>query len=176
MPLSIEQLGALHQAREILYAAGLLQDVDLHTGSESALHQLQWILDMHLSPDPHPVIKASQYVAPLVTMYTPDEIAAGANHVTWKSYVHGLVEHPFGAIIEYPQTGSDMHEAISHRFCVKPAQDRDSISDPKDYIQYSLGAKKGCHKDVKCALLCDIETWEPVPCFQVKMSCESQKL
>jgi len=48
MPLSIEQHSVLKQARESLDAVGLLDNVDLSSGSDLDPAQLQHVLDSHL--------------------------------------------------------------------------------------------------------------------------------
>ncbi|KAF8590817.1 hypothetical protein K439DRAFT_1657169 [Ramaria rubella] len=171
MPLSVEQLGALHQAKEILEASGLLGDSD---GSETGqLQNILHTLETHLGSAPHHSLIYSKTLIPNAIPFTSQEILLGANRVTRQSYVQGIIEHPAHTIIEYPQTGSKMGEAIAHRFLINPKQS--SFVNPKDNIQYSLGDVHGRRASVTCHLLRDAKTQKPVDCLQIKLSCRCLK-
>ncbi|KAF8576151.1 hypothetical protein K439DRAFT_1623060 [Ramaria rubella] len=169
MPLNVEQLGALHQAKEILEMSGLLGDSN---GSETC--QLQNILHtLDLGSAPHHSLIYSKTLIPNTIPFTSQEILLGDNRVTRQSYVQGIIEHPAHTIIEYPQTGSKMGEMIAHQFLINPKQS--SFVNPKDNIQYSLGDVHGRRASVTCHLLRDAKTQKPVDCLQIKLSCHCLK-
>ncbi|KAF8587966.1 hypothetical protein K439DRAFT_1280687, partial [Ramaria rubella] len=104
------------------------------------LIRIQNILDSHLTPVSNPLIQNSQYTPSLAAPFTAKEISAGRNQMTQQGYVQGIIEHPAGAIIEFPQTGSKDGKAIAHRFSVDLKL---VFINPKDNIQYSLGDNHG---------------------------------
>lgn len=167
MPLSVSQLGALREAHQILEDAGLVGR-DNAVAEAPGLTQLQDILDLHLNSHPHPFL--SNYTPPTATPFTPDELQSGENRITRQGYVQAIVEHPAGATVEYPQTGSQSGEAVAHRFCVDPKSL--NVVNPKLNIQYSLGDEHGSRANVTCHLLRDIDTQDPVSCRQTKISCK----
>ncbi|KAF8591036.1 hypothetical protein K439DRAFT_1611379 [Ramaria rubella] len=112
MPLGIDQLGAKHQAKEILEMAGLLSDPDISETSQ--LKDIINRLDMHLGSEPHPSLIYSQTAPSTAVPFTSQQILTGANHVTRQSYIQAMVEHPIHSIVEYPQTGSKMGKGIGH--------------------------------------------------------------
>jgi len=173
MPLSVAQVSAIQQAKEILMEAGLLDCNDFAQTHEGA--QLQNILDLDLVSAPHPSVVDTQYLAPPATPFMPQEIATGANQLTRQAYVHAMVQHPPGAIVEYPETGIRLGEAVAHKFClsaVKPSNNGHNFY-PRANIQYLLGDKEGYHTKVTCHLLHCVETGELVACRQLKTNCES---
>ena len=155
--LSLEQVGVLQQARQILDAAGL--------------SEIGQTIDGYLGSAAHSEINRLRYAPPLAVPFTSQEILSGVNRLTRKAYVHAIANHPVGSILEFPQTGSRMGEAIAHRFRVDPTQS--TFINPKDSIQYSLGDTQGRRSSVTCNLLCDLETKKPVNCLQIKMNCAS---
>ncbi|KAF8580723.1 hypothetical protein K439DRAFT_1619588 [Ramaria rubella] len=170
MPFSIDQLGAKHQAKEILEAAGLLGDSDI--SETSWFKDMINMLDMHLGSASHPslIFKAGPSTA---VPFTLQQILSGANRVTQQSYVQAIIEHPVNSVVEYPQTGMKMGKGITHHFLMNPKVSR--FINPKDNIQYSLGDVHGQHARVTCHLLRDLETQESVDCLQVKLSCRCIK-
>ncbi|KAF8580241.1 hypothetical protein K439DRAFT_1357540 [Ramaria rubella] len=168
MPLNFEQLGALLEARQILDEAGILESNE-SVNDEPDILCLQNILDSHLPAGSHPLIQLSQYSPALAVLFTEEEIACGRNRVNQKTTVHAIIEHPAGAVVEFPQTGTQNGEAIAHCFCI----DLNSpFVNPMENIQYSLGDSHGGHANVMCHLLRDTESQEPVSCYQLKTSCE----
>ncbi|KAF8576274.1 hypothetical protein K439DRAFT_1367727 [Ramaria rubella] len=171
MPLSVAQLAALQQARKVLHNAGLLESNDAVSDNDQLI-RIQNILDSHLTPVSNPLIQNSQYTPSLAAPFTAEEISAGRNQTTWQGYVQGIIEHPAGAIAEFPQTGSKDGEAIAHRFSIDL---KSFFVNPKDNIQYSLGDNHGGRANVTCHLLHDTETQSPVLCHQLKTSCHCIK-
>lgn len=171
MPLSIEQVGALHHARQILEDAGLLGSEGGTSDVENLASQLVPIFDAHLGSDSvhHPHILDSHYFPPPAAPFTAEQILSGANRLTRKSYVNAIVHHPVGAVIEYPQSGSRDDEAVAHVWSANP----ENPGNPRSNVQYSLGDSEGQHPDIVCHLLVDNETQAPVKCRQVKVKCES---
>ncbi|KAF8488095.1 hypothetical protein BU17DRAFT_59782, partial [Hysterangium stoloniferum] len=91
------------------------------------------------------------------------------NKTTRQSYASALIEHPIGAIVEYPESGSQPKYSVAHHFHINPK----NFIHPKENIQYSLGDVHGSHENVTCYLLRDIHTKEPVSCKQLKTRCKS---
>lgn len=110
------------------------------------------------------------YISPKAVLFTQEELDGGKGHLTRKSYVNGIVDHPLGAIVEFPETGIRMNMAIGHRFEIRPER----FVHPKDNIQYSLGGSHSIHYNVKCLHLRDKDTGEAVSCKQRKLNCMFQ--
>lgn len=139
---SSDQLDAIRHAQEILQQAGL-QRTD--------------ILEVD-SPVPIQTFPSLNYTSPHAVIFTPEELRQGKGRVTTRSQVQGLVDHPIGAVLEFPETGSDMGIAIGHRFRVSTPD----FVNPKNNILYSLGGKRSIHRGVRCFLLLDKTTGDPV--------------
>ncbi|KAG1765741.1 hypothetical protein EV702DRAFT_919554, partial [Suillus placidus] len=69
--------------------------------------------------------------------------------------VNAIVEHPCGAIVEYPETGSVMGQAVAHIFPISVNCNTHEFDNPKASFQYSLGDGHGGRKNVLCHLLRD---------------------
>lgn len=164
MAFTVEQIGAVHQATQILEDAGLLTTSSDTTDLSS---QLQELLQSYLLSAGEPALVNPHYSSPSPRSFTPAEIASGANRVTGKSYINCVIEHPLGAIVEYPTSCPDTI-AVAHRFKIHSGD----FVDPTKNIQYSLGDPQGSFENVICHLLCDTETLEPVHCRQTKKGCE----
>lgn len=82
-----------------------------------------------------------------------------------------IVNHPPGAIVEYPQTGSFDGQAVAHVFPVDPT----TFVNPKASFQYSLGDSHGGRPGVMCNLLRD-DAGNPVICNRLKTSCKSNTI
>ncbi|KAJ7273845.1 hypothetical protein C8J57DRAFT_1034718, partial [Mycena rebaudengoi] len=94
-------------------------------------------------------IQGSLYHSPPARAFTAEEIQHDFNCINRQTYVHALLEHPVGAIVEYPETGATAGVRIAHRFSVDPA----NFSHPKENFQYSLGDSRGGEPYVYCGLL-----------------------
>lgn len=175
MTYSHTQLAAIEQATLILAAAGLsLSDLpDLHTldpGDDPpyppTLHDLQ---SCNLSSS----VLSSSYEPPRARMFTLDELHdhIPGSRLNRQASVNGIVDHPLGAIVEYPETGAQLGECIAHRFAVDPH----NFLNPKENLQYSLGDEHGGHKAAQCFLLAD-RNGKPVLCSHLHTSCESYKI
>ncbi|KAF8480676.1 hypothetical protein JB92DRAFT_2837564 [Gautieria morchelliformis] len=91
--------------------------------------------------------------------------------ITRKSTVKLVIDHPVHAILEYPQTGTHLGDAVTHWFPI----DWSLFIHPKENIQYSLGDAHGSHRDVQCHLLTDDEGGSPMACYKMKTTCRSMK-
>ncbi|KAF5382081.1 hypothetical protein D9615_004312 [Tricholomella constricta] len=146
MPLSVVQLSALLQAKQILDDVGL----NVHGASDDpdAL-QLSTFISDNMPQSPSAEVQLSQYEPPIARSFSEKELLAGINHINRLTTVDALIDHPLNAIVEYPQTGSCKGESVAHRFVVDPT----NFVHPKFNIQYSLGDGHGGHSDVFCGLL-----------------------
>ncbi|KIJ53274.1 hypothetical protein M422DRAFT_242411 [Sphaerobolus stellatus SS14] len=114
-----------------------------------------------------------QYNPATPVWFTPGEIRSKKSQLTRQAYVHGWIEHPPEAIVEYLQSGEIEGEGIAHFFNVNLSGA--SFVNPKDNLQYSLGEPQGIHQHVQCRQLRDIETGEFMDCIQQKLSCHGIK-
>ncbi|KAF7969562.1 hypothetical protein HWV62_26919 [Athelia sp. TMB] len=156
--------GSLPQPSSAVWLS--LSDLSAHT-SDTALTDDPAI-------DSNPLLGAKSafdYDPPAARHFTDAEIAAKANCLNQKSRVNALIDHPLGAIVEYPETGAHPDERVAHRFQVDPVKFRH----PKADFQYSLGDKHGGHKDVHCFLLWDTNG-NDVLCDHVQTSCKGLKI
>ena len=101
--------------------------------------------------------------------FTSEEIRDGRGRLTRQAYVHGLVEHPAGAIVEYPESGATQGLGIAHVFHVD--LNSDHFTNPRSNSQYSLGEPQGAHHNVACHQLRDPETDKPILCLQRTSRC-----
>ncbi|KAJ7728102.1 hypothetical protein B0H16DRAFT_1331143 [Mycena metata] len=113
-------------------------------------------------------VQGSRYCPPLSRHFTAEELRRGFDCINRQTYVHGLVEHPLGAIVEYPETGSAKGVGIAHRFSVDPA----GFSHPKDNIQYSLGDSHGGEPYMHCGGLLTNFNGDQASCFHQKLTCK----
>jgi hypothetical protein len=95
-------------------------------------------------------------------------IIRSRQRLTRQSYVDALVNHPPGAVIEFPMSGVSHGEAVAHIFELLGAK----WVHPKDNVQYSLGDRHGGHADVRCHLLTNAAGESPVVCYQTMLSCQ----
>jgi len=86
------------------------------------------------------------------------------------SAVDAIIDHPLGALVEYPFSGLEPGHSIAHRFAIDPR----SYIDPRRNIQYSLGRdSKGGHPNTGCLIFSrGVSVKEPVLCNQIKTSCK----
>jgi len=185
MEFSSSQLAALQNAQSILHDAGLSpRDLDNHSITSSpSLSQLSCsevspaslVRPLPLfSPAPCPVIVSAQYIPPPARSFTLDEITTGANRINRQSRVGSIVNHPLGAIVEYPQTGATDGDAVAHIFTLARANVNTMASAfdfPQSSFQYSLGDGHGGAKGVQCYLLRD-SMGKPVRCKKLSTSCK----
>lgn len=93
-----------------------------------------------LAGDPLPPhLKISQYVPLQARPFTASEIECGAHKLTRETKASRIVQHPVGAVVEYPEAGTSAEEIVFHHFAVDP----EGQVHPKDNIQYSMGATHG---------------------------------
>ncbi|KAG2119860.1 uncharacterized protein F5147DRAFT_556254, partial [Suillus discolor] len=124
------------------------------------------------STEPSPIVQASNYIPPPAHHFTADEISQNAHHVNWQTTVDAIVKHPFGAIIEYPETGSVMGQAIAHIFPISANCITHGFDNPKASFQYLLGDGHGGQKNILCHLLSDSTDGKPVKCNRISTSCK----
>ena len=171
MLLSFEQIGAVLQARKILEDAGLFLSGQSPEAAAANMAQLQELFSGKLNDINQSKSIGLCYVPQHATQFTPEALISGANCLTcsWKAQVTAKVEHPIGAIVEYPETSSHTDESVAHIFHVDPMNP--ASVDPRKNLQYSLGDPHGCHSNVSCHLLRDTETKRPAVCLQAKATC-----
>ncbi|KAF9231054.1 hypothetical protein BU15DRAFT_29339, partial [Melanogaster broomeanus] len=110
-----------------------------------------------------------QYIPPPARPFTPDELTNHVHKINRNQSVDAIIEHPLGAIVEYPQTGVFPGQAIAHVFTIDPL----SFENPKSNFQYSMGGNGG--RLSCCGLLRD-DSGEPVICNRLKSSCQGLKV
>ncbi|KAJ7234827.1 hypothetical protein C8J57DRAFT_1531331 [Mycena rebaudengoi] len=157
MPLSSAQLSAVLEAKKILV------DVDLTTTNldDSDFLEVRPVVSQALSATSSlSAIQGSLYHSPPARAFTAEEIQHDFNCINRQTYVHALLEHPVGAIVEYPETGATAGVRIAHRFSVDPA----NFSHPKENFQYSLGDSRGGEPYVYCGLLLLGSNGSPTSC------------
>ncbi|KAJ7493180.1 hypothetical protein B0H11DRAFT_2277283 [Mycena galericulata] len=169
MPLTDSQRAALLAARKLLDDVGLL---NLDSSDDADFQQLSRTISSALPCPPSPVVLGYRYTAPSARDFTLDELARGLNCITRQTYVHGIVEHPVGAIVEYPETGKSCGLAVAHRFAVDPASD----FHPKLNIQYSLGDNHGGRRSVNCGPILSGQDGKPASCNNLKIACKGLKV
>ncbi|KAJ7242720.1 hypothetical protein C8J57DRAFT_1526083 [Mycena rebaudengoi] len=162
MPLSSVQLSAVLEAKKIL------DDVDLTTTTnldDSDFLEVRRVVSQALSATSSlSAIQGSLYHSPPARAFTAEEIRRDFNCINRQTYVHALLEHPVGAIVEYPETGATAGVRIAHRFSVDPA----NFSHPKENFQYSLGDSRGGEPYVYCGLLLLGSNGSPASCKELK--------
>ncbi|KAF9232965.1 hypothetical protein BU15DRAFT_90533 [Melanogaster broomeanus] len=174
MDLSRSQLNAMERAQLILDDAGVSpRELELLSRPSSRLSS--HVSSRSYSPivrppiTPSPSILASQYIPPPARPFTPDELTNHVHKINRNQSVDAIIEHPLGAIVEYPQTGVFPGQAIAHVFTIDPL----SFENPKSNFQYSMGGNGG--RLSCCGLLRD-DSGEPVICNRLKSSCQGLKV
>ncbi|KDQ25203.1 hypothetical protein PLEOSDRAFT_159859 [Pleurotus ostreatus PC15] len=157
MPLSAAQQQALQDAHKLLSDAGittgLLDDIAAPPPSE---------------PSVDSGFLALAYQPTEAIPFSASEISRSMHHLNRQTILTHIVEHPLGAIVEYPQTTANDHEAIVHWFVI----DAQCFTHPKGNFQYSLGDSHGGHDNIKCGTLLIDKQGRPVPCNHLRTSCE----
>lgn len=164
------QLAAIQQATKILEDAGLSLSSPSHSlVANPDYRKLVNTIDNAQLCAPSPSVQGSLYEPPAARRFTSDDLRRriAGSVLTRQTSVAALVDHPLGAIVEYPETGTVLDERIAHRFTVDPAK----FSHPKSNFQYSLGDDHGGCKNVQCGLLTD-DSDTPVLCSHIHTSCE----
>ncbi|KAI0054384.1 hypothetical protein BV25DRAFT_1949705 [Artomyces pyxidatus] len=168
MSLSEQQRAAILRARIELQAAGI--DVPASEPLEADIRPfLEVFKRAEASPSRPP--PSTSYRPPPAHVFTDTEIHDRQNRLNRETTVDGLVDHPLGALVEFPETGSSAGKAVAHRFRIDPS----AFQDPKDNIQYSLGDGHGGHKARQCYFLRSSSTGKPVPCKHLRTTCRSVK-
>ena len=171
MNLSSDQRAALAQARALLEGVGLSPDSDLES-IVSPSRPSSRVSSRSSTPSharyssPSPAVSASRYLPPPARSFTQAEINQRLYKINSKLSVHRIVNHPPGAIVEYPQTGESEDVGIAHIFPINP----DAFENPKSSFQYSLGDSHGGRSRVTCSLLTD-DKGEQVLCTRTFLSC-----
>ncbi|KAF8833796.1 hypothetical protein BDN67DRAFT_998876 [Paxillus ammoniavirescens] len=188
MSLSEHQLTALYNIQRLIDSAGLSpQHLDSFTTlssppSPAQIHDSKGLPPTTRLPTPavpparvqHTAFIASCYVPPPARYFTSEEVQQGRHRVTRKTSARKIVEHPVGAIVEYPQTGELDNEPVAHIFSVDPATFL-STHHPKASFQYSLGDGHGGRDSVECLMLKDPQG-SPMYCKVLQTTCKGLKL
>ncbi|KAG0704065.1 hypothetical protein DFH29DRAFT_997951 [Suillus ampliporus] len=140
MSFSDSQHAAILAAQQILENVGL-SPRDLDSPSPSPAPTL---LSTPLPPPPE--VLSSCYQPPPARAFTADELSLKCDQVNRETCVQALVEHPLGAIVEYPETGACEDSSVAHIFNVNPNPDH--FINPKLNFQYSLGDGHGGRKNL----------------------------
>ncbi|KAG2137941.1 hypothetical protein DEU56DRAFT_736613 [Suillus clintonianus] len=119
-------------------------------------------------------VAGARYIPPAAQLFTAEDRTQGRHRVTRKTSAHAIVEHPIGAIVEYPQTGHRADESVAHVFHVDPSSFTSSPH-PKSSFQYSLGDGHGGRTIGQCLMLRDAEG-RPLSCTKLKTSCKGLKI
>ncbi|KAK7032947.1 hypothetical protein R3P38DRAFT_3503189 [Favolaschia claudopus] len=169
MFLSSEQRAAVYAAKKLLDDAGLttppLPTSD-HVGDAGGdLADVTRVISQTLLIPPSAPF---QYIPPHSRPFTAEELLRGRDCINRQTYVHAIVEHPAGAIVEYPETGTVTGVAIAHVFSVDPA----SFTHPKENFQYSLGDSRWGECNVFCGGLLPGQDGHPVYCSH-KRTCKA---
>jgi len=53
-------------------------------------------------------------------MFDPSPVVSTVSQLNQKGYVHAILDHPLGAVIEYPQSIHSPGLAVAHWFTVDP--------------------------------------------------------
>ncbi|KAF8180705.1 hypothetical protein K438DRAFT_2021287 [Mycena galopus ATCC 62051] len=175
MPLTDIQLAAVYEAKKILEDAGLTTTNQLPTNQNHNLDhdflETTHIISQALSSSACTAVKGYRYLAPSSRPFTAEELRRGLDCINRQTYVHAIVEHPVGAIVEYPETGAVQDVAIAHRFSIDPTQ----FSHPKESFQYSLGDSRWGESDVFCGDLLMRRDGNPASCSHKRTSCKGLK-
>ena len=67
---------------------------------------------------PSAAIQKAAYIPPEATYFTDVEQAVLAHRVTLRSFAAALIDHPEGAVVEYPKAGKKKGDTVAHRFKV----------------------------------------------------------
>ncbi|KAG2125773.1 uncharacterized protein EDB93DRAFT_1243973 [Suillus bovinus] len=167
MDLSEHQCLAVQRAQSILSDAGFTRSLTPTTLNTSPAASSIAPLP---STEPSPIVQASNYIPPPARQFTADEISRNAHRVNRQTTVDAIVEHPLGAIVEYPETGSVMGQAVAHIFSISANYITHEFDNPKASFQYSFGDGHGGRKNVLCHLLQDSTDGKPVKCNRISTS------
>lgn len=114
---------------------------------------------------------STHYIPPPARPFTDEDRVRNLHRVTRRTSAHAVVEHPIGAIVEYPQTGQRANESVAHVFHIDPTTS-ESFLRPQSSFQYSLGDGHGGQTISQCLMLRNAEG-HPVSCSNLKTSCTS---
>ncbi|KAJ7857576.1 hypothetical protein B0H13DRAFT_1640907 [Mycena leptocephala] len=167
MPLSDAQLSAVLEAKRLLASVGLTT-----TNFDTNDHDLQEVTNIIASALPTTsacaAVQGSSYQPPAARNFTAEELRRAYDCINRQNYVHALVDHPVGSIVEYPETGASKGVGIAHKFSVDP----ENFCHPKESFQYSLGDSHGGEPYVHCGTLLLGLDGTPASCFHKKWSCK----
>jgi hypothetical protein len=126
------------QPSAVLEAKRLLANVGLTTATNSDdrdFQEVSRVLEQILPCLPTTAAVPTYPYCPLAALlFTAEEIRQSLDCINRQTYVHALVEHRLGSIVEYPETGAGKGVVIVHRFSVDPS----NFSHPKENFQYSI--------------------------------------
>ncbi|EJD54157.1 hypothetical protein AURDEDRAFT_157410 [Auricularia subglabra TFB-10046 SS5] len=112
-------------------------------------------------------LRLRSYEPAQARVFTEREIREGRNSVTTKTTAHAIIEHPFGAVVEFPETGAVEGQSIAHRFAIDP----EHPCMPHHSIQYSTGTTVHGMHEANCRLIRTDK--QPVKCKVYSYTCSS---
>ncbi|KAJ7848967.1 hypothetical protein B0H14DRAFT_2582749 [Mycena olivaceomarginata] len=154
MALSDAQLAAVVEAKRLLANVGLTTTTNFD-GERDFLEVTRIVSQALPTSSPSPsactAVLGSLYHPLPARPFTAEEIQRGFDCINRQTYVHALLEHPIGSIVEYPQTGASK------------------------VFQYSLGDSHGGEPYVQCGSLLMGPGGTPASCFHKHLSCKGLK-
>jgi len=164
MSLTAEQCKAIKDTKKILQDSGVADPSSFPTDVFAS--SLQSLANDNL-------VTRHSFPLPLFSYisFPPSFPATGHLKVTCNSSsaVDAVIDHPIGAIVEYPQSGSQPGEAIANRFAINPSD----YVNPRNNLQYSTGKGRSGHANIKCFIISQGNSpGEAVPSYQFKGGCK----
>ena len=106
---------AATDALELLHNANVLPDTFTSIHIQSLQNTAEnYRRDEAFDLQPSPVIQKALNKPVIAVYYTELQHMLNTHRVTHKSYLSALVDHPEGAVNEYPESGSELVELIAH--------------------------------------------------------------
>lgn len=163
LDFSADQLAAIQDAETLLQNAGI-----------SVLSFIQFQTHRHHVEDHHDgpsdTVRHAQYVSPPATPFTAEDIRIGRHRVTREQTVQAFIEHPYNAIVEFPQSGASSGESVAHRQKI----DTNHYMDPRDNVQFSIYKHHSTRKIKGCFMLDpSTEGNKPMECMKFTGDCKS---
>ncbi|KAF7333550.1 hypothetical protein MSAN_02419900 [Mycena sanguinolenta] len=172
MPLSNAQLSAVYEAKKILAEVGLTTVPTTSDDHRNYLDVSRIISEALPTSDSTCAAVSGSLYRPLPARpFTEEELQQSLNYINRQTSVHRLVEHPLGAIVEYPETGNSTGVGIAHRFYINAGK----CYAPHENFQYSLGDSRGGEQDALCGNLLLGRDGTPAFCSHKRRACKGLK-
>ena len=136
--------------------------------AEQSFYDPTELSDLEEESRPSLAVQKASYTPLDATLFSEAQCATLCNRVTKRSFVSALVDHPEGAVVEYPEAAHEPGSAIAHQFKIDPSK----FVHPRENIQFSLGDNHGGRNDVSCYLLKNSVTNKPISCKKRTYTCE----